>query len=334
MKIKVLFLIGALFITISCTQITTPPIDYNKNSSADCDNIELVDWKNMDDTIKTYESCTKYKPNKNKQNYSNIKKAQTDSKLYLSYIHLTPGEYQNTEQANKLLKEAISEMSVDCKDAHGPHDNFCYMIHFPKDEPIPTDFETLDDAMHIYHMSLPCVHVDMIKENPKTLDLLGAYFGSLRDVNIPVICNDNKFGQNSILSIKELSKLDNYKNIQKLNSGEEETGTMRFMFYTINYQKTVELMLFPEQALKEFEPDNVSIEEPGFVEKGVDRERFYAKDIENEIYKYHDLKTSYEAMILKTEKYYINNLGLDKVTAQKYSRMVIQLVLLQDIYNM
>jgi hypothetical protein len=325
------------------TKISRPnkptKIDVTKQTiTSDCDNIENIDWKNKDKTIKIYEACINYEKEKPTDNntkqkylYNRLVEQQTDARLYLSYVYLTQTDYQNVEKANLLLNEAVEEMKSKCDGWQGPRSNFCYMQNSEYSiDKIPEKFNNLSDALHLYHMTLPCVYVDMIKEQPETLKLIEGYFGSNRDNFIPRICDD--VGPDEIFMMHDLEKMGNYKHVAELNTSATGEGTIRFAYYRANYKKAAELLIFPEESLRDMNPDEVFVSLKIGGETPMAR-NYYFKDIENELYKHQDLVNKYEEIIKSVKNYYLNDLNLPSDIAEKYAKVAVQTLMLYRLYN-
>ena len=298
--------------------------------AAGCDKVETIDWTNKRATIDAYEKCISSWPDidKSTRGFKPIKKLQTDSMLYLAYIYLGEGKYNNMPRANLLMTEAIKDMGADCQDAHGTYDNFCYLVYFKED--IPKNFQNQNDALKLLQFSLPCFYLDMIKENPAVTEYMDSHFGSSRDASVPGICGE--FSPYDIIPLKDFMNLESYKNIEKLNPNSFENGTMRFAVSRSNYKKMVELLLFPKQTMEKLTPAEININIEAWGERGQEK-LLYAKDLESEIRKYKDLSDAYDNITSKIDNYYRENSDLDNTTAQNYARTATQLIVLYNLLD-
>jgi len=282
-----------------------------------CDSLDNINWSDKVQTIAKLESC--YAMFVRPTTVDIEHKAQVDAMLYLSYIYLSDGPHQNVDRANTILKRAIAEMSKDCKQAHGTYDNFCYILHFQDEEPIPTKFNTLKDAMHIYHMSMPCIYPEMLVENPDAIELISSYFGSSRDANIPVLCNDFPY---NIINLRAFMELENYQNISNKYSSDPIEGTMRFGIHQANYQDMIERLFFPDKKLADNNPDDPYImvysigESPEPIKTKL-------KPFEADIRQYPDLSGAYDKMLDNTARHYVEFLHLPPDVAEKYAPVTV-----------
>ena len=282
-----------------------------------CDNFDNINWSDKESTIATLESC--YASHNPALPISIKNTTPVDAMLYLSYIYLSDGQYQDIDRANIILRYAINEMSKDCDDAHGTYDNFCYMLHFKDEEPIPTQFNTLKDAMHIYHMSMPCIYPEMLIENPDAIELISTYFGSSRDASIPNVCNYFPY---HIIDLRAFRELENYTNLESKYSDGPIEGTISFAIHQGQYKDMIEMLFFPDKKLANNNPDDPYImtypigEDNTPIKTGL-------KPFESDIRLYPDLSETYDKMIENTTKHYIDFLHLSPDMAARYAPITV-----------
>lgn len=319
-----LFLVLLLIVMGGCT---APHVESNENdASHPCDLIQDVDWSRKSATIRAYKKCINTPiDGATGSAATRWSQAQTDAKLYLSYIYLMPGLHHSIRQGNKYLTQAIREMGRDCIDAHGTYDNFCYMLYSTRYEHIPRYFPSITHAMHLYHMSMPCVHAQMIIENPDAIDLIDSYFGSSRDANIPRLCDG--FNPYDIIDMPQFVTLANAPEFIALYSDGPMTGTMRFGIYQSNYNKMVKMLLLPDIAFQDMDLNNPFVINHGL--GGQSPTKTFLIDIEENIEKHPDLSAAYHDMIAKTTAHYESYLGLAPDQATKFARITV----LNVIYN-
>ena len=325
---KYVLYILCLFIFGACSEINTP----NNTVSVDdiapaitCDDLDNIDWSDKETTVAMLESCYESFQDSSISTSDTVDKKYIDPMLYLSYIYLSDGPYQNIDRANIILQDAITEMSKDCDGSHGTYGNICYMMYFKDEENIPTHFAALKDAMHIYHMSMPCVYPEMLTENPGAIELIGSYFGSSRDAGIPNVCNYFPY---KIIDMINFRNLENYSNLVNKYSNGPIEGTMRFGVHREQYKDMVEMLFFPDKKLADNNPDDPYIlvysigEEP-------EPTKIRLKPFESDIKQYPDLNEAYDKMIENTTKHYIDFLHLSPDVAARYAPITV----LSALYN-
>ena len=288
-----------------------------------CQSLNEVVWLNKQQTIQTYKDCIGVP-----ENYANMSWSyeQIDSMLYLSYIYLTDTKYKDIEQANTLLEIAKEAMWQDCDDYHGHYDNFCYFEYFKNE--IPTFVNNLEDAIILYQMSLPCVHIDMIMENEKTLEIINGWFGSSRDVNIPAVCET--FDVDKIIDFDAIRNTKSYSILEKLNKEPVTDGTIRFGFNRTRYHDLVYMLTYPQ---KYFITDNFKKLYIKYYAGGIDTpKQFFAYHLEKEINKHQDIKNEYKNLKESIKNYYISFLHMQTDDAVKYAHMTASMIILQDIF--
>lgn len=292
-----------------------------------CEMLENLDWKDKEETLQILETCYATVGDSD----AGLRGNQIDSMLYLAYIYLADGSYQNIDRANIILKRAIAEMARDCDMAHGTYDNFCYMVHFSDDFPLPPKFNSINDAMDLYHMSLPCVYAEMILENPDTVDLLAPYFFSSRDASLPAVCSP--FNVFKIAPINDIFKSDAFtQNVRPLNPQPPVTGTISFGLAQSNYHDIVKMLLFPEKEFKDTRPDNVRMDvHIGFV--GNEQQTVYAADVINELKKYPQLSDMYQRLVDSVTTHYIEYLNISPQLAATYADMAAQTMVMLYVYR-
>lgn len=282
-----------------------------------CDNLDNINWSDKTATITRLESCYNMMAPATQDTIGN--RTHVDAMLYLSYIYLSDGPHQNIDRANTILRRAITEMSKDCVDAHGIYDNFCYMLHFNNDEPIPTKFNTLKDAMHLYHMSMPCVYAEMLTENPDAIELISPYFGSSRDANIPNVCNYFPY---HIIDLLEFRNLENYENLSNKYSNGPIEGTMSFGVHQGQYQDMIERLFFPDKKLADNDSDDPYIMVYSIGENSAPI-KTKLKPFESDIRQYSDLNAAYDKMLENTTRHYVEFLHLSPDIAAKYAPITV-----------
>ena len=318
-SMKYVLLTLCLSIFVACNKTLSQPsaVPDDVAAAVACDSLDNINWSDRVSTISTLESCyASYDP---ADPIDVENKTHVDAMLYLSYIYLSDGIYQNIDRANIILRHAITKMSQDCDGAHGTYDNFCYMVYFKDEEQIPTRFNTLKDAMHIYHMSMPCVYPEMLIENPDAIELISQYFGSSRDVNIPNVCNYFPY---HIIDYPAFRELENYKNLSNEYSDGPIEGTIRFGVRQGQYKDMIERLFFPDKKLADNNPDDPYIM---VYPIGEDSEpiKTYLKPFEFDIRQYPDLSGAYDKMLENTTKHYINFLHLSPDVAAQYAPITV-----------
>ncbi|MBQ8255609.1 MAG: hypothetical protein IJY99_01440 [Alphaproteobacteria bacterium] len=252
-------------------------------------------------------------------------KKYTDSMLYLAYIYLSDNEYQDIEYANQLIHNTMQIMASDCDGAHGTYDNFCYFEYFKDDVSWPEYFKNFDDAKHLFHMTLPCVHIGMIKENKSALELIEGHFGSSRDAAIASICKP--FNPYEITQLRRFVQSPSFDELSKLNPEPPIDGTMSFTFSTSNYHDMIEMLTYPVSFFQDKTQDDLFIK-LNFEEKKF----FYAKDLLSELAKYDDLVLIYDAMVDNIKEYYTDALHMSEPDAIKYAKMTASSLILHEIF--
>ena len=296
-----------------------------------CQSLNDVVWSNKQQTIQKYKDCIgKIKGN------SSWSYEQIDSMLYLSYIYLTDDTYHDIKKANKLLSIAKNAMWQDCEGYHGHYDNFCYFNTNVKQkwqqEPsdiIPKVIDNFDDAIIIYQMSLPCVYTDMIIENEQALQIMDAWFGSSRDIDIPSLCDNDTFATDIVINVNEMVELKSYDYLSRLNKEPGTEGTIRFGFQRSKYHDLIHMLTYPKTFFKTDDFNQVHIEQVGF---DGENKKFFAPTIEKEIYKHQDLKRAYTNLQNLIKQHYISFLKMNNQDATKYARMTAVMIILQDIF--
>lgn len=285
-----------------------------------------IDWVDKKQTIQYYEqSIGVIRLDDNKENVS-LTYEQIEAMLYLSYIYLTDDNYKDIEKANKLINIAKKAIWQDCDGYHGHYDNFCYFQYY-QDE-IPTFVNNLDDAIIIYQMTLPCVYIDMIQKKEKAIDIMDGYFGSSRDASIPTLCNN--FNPYDIVNIDDIANLKDYIFLQNLNKEPETEGTMRFGFTRTRYHDFVYMLTYPVHYFKTNKFKDVYIQQ--FDTETDVQTKFFAYQLEQEIFKYPDLKKAYNKMIDSLKHHYELFLKMNDKDAANYARMTASMIILQDIF--
>ena len=282
-----------------------------------CGDIYTLDWSNKSNAIDTYKACL--------TSLDMNDKKHTDSMLYLAYIYLSDNEYQDLESANQLIASAMQNMAADCDGAHGRYDNFCYFEHFKDEVPWPKYFKNFDDAKHLFHMTLPCVHIDMIMENKNALELINSYFGSSHDAAIAGICAP--FNPYEITQLRQFVQSPSFDTLSKINPEPPINGTMSFGLSTLNYHDMIEMLTYPVSVFQDKTHDDLFIK-LNFEEKKF----FYAKDLLVELAKYDDLVLIYDEMVDSIKKYYTDTLHLSEQDAVKYAKMTASTLILREIF--
>lgn len=322
---KYVLVVLCLLINAACDDITSSKPDTsleNKVVVSTCNCLDRINWSDEAASVAALESCYNWILQKSDK----TERACIDSMLYLSYIYLSDGPYQNIDRANTILSHAIDAMSKDCDGAHGTYDNFCYMLYFKEDEPIPERFDSLQDAMHIYHMSMPCVYAEMLIQNPKTIELIAPYFGSSRDAGIPVLCDP--FDPYALIDLRSFGKLENYDALAGKYSHDPIEGTIRFGIYQGHYQDMINMLFFPE---KTFAEDDMSDPYIMFypLDGTPDAIKMSLKLFKADIQQHQDLVHAYNQMVENVTQHYIHFLHLSPDVAAKYAPVTV----LSTIYN-
>lgn len=251
---------------------------------------------------------------------------QIDAMLYLSYIYLTDSEYKDINKANNLLIVAKKAIWQDCDGYHGHYDNFCYFQYY-QDE-IPIIVNNLEEATIIYQMTLPCVHIDMVQENEKAIGIIDGYFGSSRDASIPTLCDT--FNPYDVVNIDDMANLTSYTFLKNLNKEPETEGTMWFGLQRMKYHDFVYMLTYPAHYFKTNKFEELHIQQTG-----IDNDKttkFFAYELEKEIYKHPDLEWVYNKMIDSIKQYYESSLKMNNKDAANYARMTASMIILQDIF--
>ena len=282
-----------------------------------CGDIYSLDWSKKQEAIDIYKACLATLD-------ANDKK-YTDSMLYLAYIYLSDNEYQDIEYANQLIHNAMQIMAADCDGSHGTYDNFCYFEYFKDEVSWPEYFKNFDDAKHLFHMTLPCVYIDMIKENKNALELIEGYFGSSRDAAIAGICKP--FNPYEITQIRRFVQSPSFDLLSRINQEPPINGTISFALSTSNYHDMIEMLTYPTSFFRGKTHDDLFIK-LNFEEKKF----FYAKDLLSELAKYDDLVLIYDAMADNIKKYYTDALHMSEQDAVKYAKMTAPTLILHKIF--
>ncbi len=291
-----------------------------------CHETSCIEWSDTKQAMQYYEqSLSDVKLDDNKKNISLTYK-QIDAMLYLSYIYLTDDNYNDIEKANKLINIAKKAIWQDCDDYHGHYDNFCYFQYY-QDE-IPTFVNNLDEAIIIYQMTLPCVYIDMIQENEEAIGIMDAYFGSSRDASIPTLCD--AFNPYNIVNIDDIANSKDYIFLQNLNKEPETEGTMRFGLTQTRYHDFVYMLTYPEHYFKTSTFADVHVEQ--FDVETDTKIKFFAYDLEQEIFRHPDLKKAYNKMIDSLKHHYELFLKMNDKDAANYAHMTASMIILQDIF--
>ena len=309
-------------VLLGCSAQNTPPETENACYETSC-----IEWNNKKQTIKYYEQfLNDIKLDDNKENVSPTYE-QIDAMLYLSYIYLTDSVYKNIDKANKLLTVVKNSIWQDCDGYHGHYDNFCYFQYY-QDE-IPIFVNNLEEAIIIYQMTLPCVYIDMIQENEKSIGIIDGYFGSSRDANIPILCDT--FNPYDVVNIDDIKNLKSYTFLQNLNTEPETEGTMRFGLRRIQYHDFVHMLTYPKHYFKTDKFEELYIHKIDM--NNNKKTPFFAYELEQEIYKHHDLAQTYNKMIDSIKQHYVSFLKMKDKDAANYARMTASMIILQDIFT-
>ena len=282
-----------------------------------CGDIYSLNWSEKQEAIDIYKSCLATLDINDKK--------YTDSMLYLAYIYLSDNEHQDIESANQLIHNLMQIMAADCDGAHGRYDNFCYFEHFKDEVSWPKYFKNFDDAKHLFHMTLPCVYVDMIKENKSALDLIEGYFGSSRDAAIAGICKP--FNPYEIIHIRRFVQSPSFDALSSINPEPPIEGTMSFALSTSNYHDMIEMLTYPTSFFQGRTHDDLFIK-LNFEEKKF----FYATDLLSELNKYQDLVLIYDEMVNSIKKYYSDTLHMSDSDAARYAKMTASNLILHEIF--
>ncbi len=288
-----------------------------KTNHTVCGDIYALNWAKKQEAINTYNACLATLDTNDKK--------YTDSMLYLAYIYLSDNEYKDIESANQLISNTMQIMAADCNGAHGMYDNFCYFEHFKDEVSWPKYFNTWDDAKHLFHMTLPCVYIDMIKENKNALDLIEDYFGSSRDAAIAGICDP--FNPYEITQLRRFVRSPGFDELSKINPEPPIEGTISFALSTSNYHDMIEMLTYPISFFQGRTHDDLFIK-LNFEEKKF----FYATDLLSELAKYDDLVLIYDAMVDNIKKYYTDALRMSEQDAVKYAKMAASTLILHEIF--
>ena len=161
---------------------TAPELTQKMSIADACDKIGVSIFEHWDDKpaiVNVYENCTA-KPDKKYQD------KQIESMLYLSLVYLTHDDVQDIGRANLLINCAMDKMTGECEKNNGLYDNVCFMkskvedLNYYDDETyekidgedfswfdyIPQTIMNIADVKDFYHMSLPCVPLQMLVEIP------------------------------------------------------------------------------------------------------------------------------------------------------------------------
>ena len=309
---KCFYCIFCLLCLLGCNYNTS-----EKTSKTVCGDIYSLDWSKKQEAIDTYNACLATLDTNDKK--------YTDSMLYLAYIYLSDNEYQDIEYANQLIHNAMQIMVADCDGAHGTYDNFCYFEHFKDEVSWPEYFKNFEDAKHLFHMTLPCVYIDMIAENKSALELIEDYFGSSRDAAIAGICAP--FNPYEITQLRRFVRSPGFDELSKINPEPPIEGTMRFALSTSNYHDMIEMLTYPISFFQGRTHDDLFIK-LNFEEKKF----FYATDLLSELAKYEDLVLIYDAMADNIKKYYTDALHMSEQDAVKYAKMTASTLILHEIF--
>lgn len=285
-----------------------------------------VVWSDKQKTVNFYENYIGNIHLDETETSTSLSYEQIDAMLYLSYIYLTDNEYKDITKANKLINVAKKAIWQDCDGYHGHYDNFCYFQYY-QDE-IPTFVNNLNDAIIIYQMTLPCVYIDMIQENEKAIDIIDDYFGSSRDANIPALCDE--FNPHHVVNTDGIASLEDYIFLKNLNRESEIDGTMRFGLSRTRYHDFVYMLTYPAHYFKTDKFEDVHIEQ--FDIETNTKTKFFAYQLEQEIYKHPDLQKAYNKMIESLKRHYESFLKMNSADAANYARMAASMLILQDIF--
>ena len=127
-----------------------------------------------------------------------------------------------------------------------------------------------------------------------------------------------------------IASLKDYIFLQDLNKEPEIEGTMRFGLTRTRYHDFVYMLTYPVHYFKTDKFEDVHIEQ--FDTKNDAQTRFFAYQLEQEIYKYSDLTQAYNKMIYSLKQYYVSFLKMNDKDAVNYARMTASMIILQDIF--
>lgn len=325
---------------IACSLLVLILAGCGQNDDAQCRKIKNVNWANRDQAIEIYKNCIGNAVETDDAELVNISNAKLDSMLYLSYIYLTDQAHYDWNAAIQMLNVATASMMQKCQRARNNdesperYDNYCfnqYNMFTEKYDLTPRPINTVDDAMFVYQMALPCVYMDMIRENEQALGLIDSWFGSTRDLDIPYVCEYNLSGKFldfdnffDDAAIEYLMSLNPYGYIQ---------GTIRFGFRTSNYHDLIYMLTYPTHF---FKSDNFSdlyvIRDTYDDEDDMGVVKIYATDIEQKIYANAHATRGYKKMLNTLEKYYVSKLKMSAPDAKKYAHLAAAQIILQYIY--
>lgn len=313
-----------------------------------CKKIKNINWANRDSAIKIYKGCIGDAVDTPDDKLVSLPESKIDSMLYLSYIYLTDKSHYDWDLAIKMLNTATKSMLQKCQYAsiNGEilerYGNYCYHYYdFNKMTYTitPTPINTIDDAMFVYQMSMPCVYMDMIRENEDALKLIDAWFGSTRDLSIPSVCEYEISGK--FIEFDDFFDATGLEYLLSLNSFGEIDGTIRFGYRTSNYHDFIYMMTYPTHFFKTDNLDDIYVERTAYCDWETDDAdcndqniRITATDLESKILANSHAKRGYEKMKTTLEKYYITVLKMDAATAKRYARFSADKMLLNYIYMM
>ncbi len=276
--------------------------------------LNTIAWKNPDTVIAYYSDSIKYPSTVSFSEHIN-------ALLYTSYIYLSDGETQDITRGNELLTRAMVAMDSDCVDNHGTYDNFCYfgLKYFP------SEFKSLNDAMFLYQMALPCVHVEMILENPDAIDLIAPYFGSTRDANIPTLCAP--FDLFGVTGIDVFTSTPGYDKIQIIDGFEPISGTMRVGLSRLRYYNMAKMLLLPHMVFTD-----INKTDSDMCATTINNKKICWRDIVQIINSDSVLLSAFNMMQNRIAAHYIDFLGLDKDTAILYANMSAVQIVMDSVY--
>lgn len=311
-----------------------------------CPQIHNINWANHDQSIKIYSECIGDSLNTPDDELANLADDKIDSMLYLSYIYLTDTEHYDWDAAIQLLDVATKSMLQKClvakiNDSYTEHyDNYCthnYDFISREYDPTPKKIETLDDAMFVYHMSLPCVYMDMIRENERALELIDSWFGSTRDLAIPHVCEYNLDGK--FLEFDKFFSDSAIDYLESLNPYGFIEGTIRFGYRTSEYHDLIYMLTYPTHFFKSDNIADIYVSRTKYCDFEEDAPDCESKDftitvpeLEKQIYKNKSAARGYNKMIDSLAKYYVSKLKMSDADAKKYARMSAAQIMLQYIY--
>ncbi len=308
-------------------------------SDNQCRKIHNINWANHEQSIKIYSDCIGDALNTPDTELANIPNDKIDSMLYLSYIYLTDSEHYDWDMATKMLNVATKSMlqkcAVDTENDLDPerYSNYCYSITDKKQ-----NIKTIDDAMHVYHMSLPCVYMDMIRENEKALDLIDSWFGSTRDLNIPHVCEGDVSGK--FLDFEKFLGTSAVEYLESLNPYGFIEGTIRFGYRTSNYHDLINMLTYPTHFFKSDNLADIYIIRTDYCDWEKDSAdctdkdvRITATEMEQQIYKNRAATRGYKKMISALETYYMSELKMGRGDAKKYAHLAAAQIIMQYIYQ-